>query len=463
MNLSPSTYATLYYAEPAPGTTVVDVEYAMLYPQVTLENSDLIDTVSCTTSTISMNFTTNFGFLSASQWPQTNLVLITNSDGCNSAQQRGVYMVNSYTTNSTALSLTFQVTAQTWSDVAETMEISYGTTVISTNTTSTLAPSCSSPVTPSTPTSTGGSISYADLTPEEKAIVALLTKNNTYDADGNLANTLPTSTGVSATPSAFDPNPDPAAQAALEDALQAAGLPSPGSMHNTTSLYLAGHCANGAYVPPATIFSKRNRVTARGNQTSFDPRRRYGLKQRDSNSNDENSESWWDDLWDVVCDDDVDEIIGAFNEDLEAYIDLVCALKEIYDDVTWAYNNRAAITCVLTGCYLNVPVSEYWQFSDIWDASFDVPPQTLARGSTGMISCVDCSLTISSFQIDGKVTVSLLDGTLLGAYIRPFVSWSGTVVMGMSSTGPFSGQWDYSFSSLSFPSPIVVENKFSIT
>jgi hypothetical protein len=433
----------------------------MLYLQVTLENSDLIDTITCTTGTISMNFTTSFGFLSASQWPQTNLVLITNIDGCNSAQQRGVYMVNSYTTNSTAFSITLQVTSQTWSDVAETMEISYGTTVVSSNTTSTLAPSCSSPVTPSTPTSTSGSISYADLTPEEKAIVALLTKNNTYDADGNLANTLPTSTGVPATPSAFNPNPDPAAQAALEDALQAAGLPSPGSMHNTTSLYLVGHCANGAYVPPATIFSKRNKVAARGNQTKF-PSHRYDLKQRDDND-DENSQSWWDDVWDVMCDDTVDDIIGIFDEDLEDYIELVCDLKEIYDDVTWAYNNRAAIKCVLTGCYMNVPVSEYWQFTESWYADFDVPPQTLAQGSTGTISCVDCSLTVSSLQFDGKVTVSLTDGSLLGAYLTPTVSWSGNVVMGMSSTGPFSGQWDYSFNSLSFPSPIVVANEFSIT
>jgi hypothetical protein len=61
MNLAVSNYATLYYAEPYPGTTIVQVEYAMNYPQITL-NSHLITAVSCIGITIAMTLASPFAF-----------------------------------------------------------------------------------------------------------------------------------------------------------------------------------------------------------------------------------------------------------------------------------------------------------------------------------------------------------------------------------------------------------------
>jgi hypothetical protein len=178
--LAPSYYATLYYAEPAPGTTIIEVEYAMTDPQVTLENSNLIET-TCTDSTITVTALTSAAFQIISKWPQTSFVLVTNSEGCNPATQRGVYSVVSSVSDETAMAVTLQVLPQTWLDVALTMEISYGTTSTA-PTPSCENPSVTSGASPSS--STGMDVSYANLTPQKKALVAFLTAGNTYDADG---------------------------------------------------------------------------------------------------------------------------------------------------------------------------------------------------------------------------------------------------------------------------------------
>jgi hypothetical protein len=191
VNLAPSDYATLYYAQPAPGTTVIEVEYAMLYPQVTLETTKQIDTVQCSGSTMKITFANQGAFSVANQWPQSNLILITNSAGCNPTTQRGVYKASSYTGSSLALTITLQVASTSWGAVSSTMEISYGIAKVSSASSVPFTPSCTaaSPYPAATSSSsevTGMYVSYADLTPEEKEIVAFLTKNNTYDSDGNI-------------------------------------------------------------------------------------------------------------------------------------------------------------------------------------------------------------------------------------------------------------------------------------
>lgn len=462
LNLALSNYATLYYAQPSPGTTVIEVEYHMTYPQVTLENSNQLDTVLCNGNTIILTMASLGPFQVVSLWPESNFVLITNSHGCNPATQRGVYLVTSFASDNTTLTATFQVTPQTWTDVAQTMEISYGTSAAGANANVPYTPSCtgaySSPTSSasSSPTSTSLAISYADLTPEEKALVAWLTRNNTYDANGNIAVSMPNATQQTATPSPYNPNPDPAQQAASEAALEAAGLPSPGSMFNTTQAAIGGHCSNGLYVPPTSkrslIFSQ---VAARQPRASPST-----IKKRDDNIDDE---TWWTYLWDVGCDDLVDEIIDALNEEVGAIIELICALKEIYDDVREAYDERAAIQCVLDSCYIDAPTSKYWDYTYSWDADFDVPAQPLVAGATGTVSCVDCSLSVSEVQFQGRVMVSLVSGEVQAAYMSPTVSWSANLVMGLSSTGPFSGSWDYSFPTLAFPGPVTVPGEFTIS
>ncbi|KAF5014457.1 hypothetical protein F66182_14552 [Fusarium sp. NRRL 66182] len=200
-------YATLYYAQPS-GSTIVQVVYTMLYPQVTLENSQDIDTVVCSGDDImTIVLSTKVAYNIVSQWPQSNLILITNTASCNSASQRGVYMVSSYTADESSLTVTLQISATTWADVSETMQISYGTGSTNSGSSVSYTPSCSAPIATSTSPSSATStdVSYTDLTPEEKKIVAYLTANNTYDDNGNIAVTMPAST-TSVTAPSYDPN-----------------------------------------------------------------------------------------------------------------------------------------------------------------------------------------------------------------------------------------------------------------
>jgi len=438
----------------------------MTYPQVTLENSNLIDPVVCSGNTLAITALTLGSYSAISSWPQTGLVLITNSATCNSADQRGVYLVTSYSVDSTSLTVTYTVTSQTWTDVAETMEVFYGTGVVSgSSTTVSYTPSCTASLpTASSSSTSAATISYADLTPEEKAVVAFLTQNTTYDANGNVANTVPPASGVVVTPPAFDPTQNATQQAAAEDALQAAGLPSPSSLHNQTGTSLAGYCFNGAYIPPSTTYSKRDVFGAMPKApSSLDPRRVY---RRDGIDD----ESWWDYLFEFVC--DINDAAGEAsdfsgeedNDPVGAIIDLICLMKEIFDDAEEAYENRGAIQCVLIYCWINVPPSEYWNFTYSWNANFDIPPQTLVESSVGTVSCVDCSLSVSEVQFEGSVMILMSSTPVLqAAYITPTVSWSANLVFGLEATAAWEGDWNYNYDPLYFPQPINVPGEFVIT
>lgn len=435
----------------------------MLYPQVTLENSQDIDTVVCSGDDImTIVLSTKVAYNIVSQWPQSNLILITNTASCNSASQRGVYMVSSYTADESSLTVTLQISATTWADVSETMQISYGTGSTNSGSSVSYTPSCSAPIATSTSPSSATStdVSYTDLTPEEKKIVAYLTANNTYDDNGNIAVTMPAST-TSVTAPSYDPNAasNLTGQAALEDALQAAGLPSPADLWGKTAYSLAGYCSNGEYVPPTTVYSKRDLPSAQ-----FSPvRRKDPMHVLAKRSDDINDESWWKYLWEAGCNDLVDEIIGAFDEEVGAIVELICAMKDLYDDVSEAYANRDAIKCAFTGCYLEETIATYWNYTYVWDTSFSIPAQNIITSSVGTVSCVDCALTISEVQFVGSVMIATSTGAIESAYMTPTLSWKADIVMGLDTTDAWSGEWDYSFPTLNFDDPITVPGEFTIT
>ncbi|PCG98545.1 Hypothetical protein PENO1_057580 [Penicillium occitanis (nom. inval.)] len=462
LNLPPSMYATLYYAQPS-GSIIVQVVYTMLYPQVTLENSQHIDTVTCSSGdTMTIVLSTKVAYSIVSQWPQSDLILITNTASCNSASQRGVYMVSSYTADESSLTVTLQIAATTWADVSETMQISYGTGSTNSGGSVSYTPSCSAPIATSTsPTSaTSTDVSYVDLTPEEKEIVAYLTANNTYDANGNIAVIMPASTTGVTAPS-YDPRAasNSTEQAALEDALQAAGLPSPSDLWGQTANNLAGYCSNGVYVPPTTVYSKRHLpFTQVGPVRRKDPR--HVLAKR---SGDINDESWWKDLWEVGCNDLLDQLIEAIDEEVGEIIELICDMKELYDDVSEAYANRDAIKCVFTGCYLEETIATYWNYTYVWDTGFSIPAQNIITSSVGTVSCVDCALTISEVQFVGSVMIATSTGAIESAYMSPTLSWKADIVMGLDTTDAWSGEWDYAFPTLNFDDPITVPGEFTIT
>jgi hypothetical protein len=82
---------------------------------------------------------------------------------------------------------------------------------------------------------------------------------------------MPNVTQQTAGPSPFGATADPAEQAALEDALEAAGLPPPGSMYNNTQASLAGYCSNGVYIPPKkrSIYAQVNAPQSRAPRSNI--------------------------------------------------------------------------------------------------------------------------------------------------------------------------------------------------
>lgn len=444
----------------------------MKFPQVTLEDSNQVSTASCMTfGTIVVTVSNQQAFLVMSNWPSSNFVVVTNSNGCNPMNQRGVYLVSSYILDSKARTATLQVITQTWTDVANTMEVSYGTSVSGSNANLPLTPSCTPAQASATPTSTPSSsgISYADLTPEEKGVVAFLMKDNVYDANNNIIAPMPPILQQPAIPPPFDPNPDPAQQAATEDAFKEAGLPSPGTIHDATTSALAGHCANNAYVPATSRRDLFALTNAPQSPSLVALRRSLGrdLTERDwtmlMKREGIDDETWWKWVWEIGCNEVFGAVVEALDEDAGALLELICKLKELYDSVHDAYEQRDAIKCALNGCVFQLPPSTYWDYTYSWNAKYTIPPQTLASSTVGTISCVDCSLTVSEIKFQGRVMIVLSTGEIQSAYMTPTVSWTGNLVMGMVSTGAFSGSWNYNFNQLAFPGPVTVPNEFTIS
>ncbi|KAL2845880.1 hypothetical protein BJY01DRAFT_247487 [Aspergillus pseudoustus] len=470
LNLAASKYATLYYAGQA-GSAVVEVIYHMKYPQVTLENSDLIDSVTCGANSITLTLGSQAAYNMVTQWPTSNLILVTNADTCNSDSQRGVYMVQGYTGDESSLTVTLSVFATNWADVSDTMEVSYG--VGTTNPTGTTAASQKTACSAEYPsaTSTDGSVSYADLTPEQKDIVAYLTQNTTYNDDGSIGKSLEPVIANDTTATLNPGSSNSTEQAALEDALQSAGLPSADDMWQKTTSELEGHCSNGVWVPPTTVYTKRSSspvrtlgaspvLRNRSRATSRSPNPRSLLLRRDGDVDDK---SWWEYLWDIGCNDIFGAIIGAFSEEAGDMIELICKLKDLYDSVEEAYENRDAIKCVLQTCYIEQVVAQYWDYTYAWKVDASIPAQNLVTSSRGTISCVDCSLSVSELKFVGRVRIATQSGAVESAYMTPTMSWTGNLVMGLKASSAWSGQWQYAFDPVEFDTPVSVPGEFTIT
>jgi hypothetical protein len=159
-------------------------------------------------------------------------------------------------------------------------------------------------------------------------------------------------------------------------------------MLSATQNALAGQCSNGGI----------NSASA-AKRGSFDFPVRFPqspvpismLLRRDETED----ETWWQWVWDVACDDLVDTLLDAINEDIGAMIELICAVKDLYDDASEMYQDRAAFGCANSGCYYNQPPSTYWDYTASWTVQMGIPPGPIVSSNGGSISCVDCSLAVS--------------------------------------------------------------------
>ena len=94
------------------------------------ENPVYLSEATCSENTITTMVADKFAYLLVTNWPQSGFIIITNSDSCNTKTQRGVYLVNNHTVDSSSSVFTFNVTVADWASVSENMTISYGTTFL---------------------------------------------------------------------------------------------------------------------------------------------------------------------------------------------------------------------------------------------------------------------------------------------------------------------------------------------
>lgn len=324
-NLTPSKTATLNYAQLDPGNCAVSLVFDMLYHQVTLEDSSHVAEVACTDSSVTITLAGQDSFSIAQGWPQTDFVIVTNSQGCNPGNERGVYLVRGSVVSPNKLAVTLQVEAQTWKDVAVEMQINYGTVVQNSSSTSvpytfactsayphpvsslhsalsTVALTSSSSTSAST---TSAPTASPTLVVGEKAfeLYQFLLNNAKRDEDGNIVAQLPVVPKQTIEVPEQDPfNGDPALQAQLDDVLAAKGLSRPQDLFDQAKDGLSQGAAASCGAPPSpTVSSKR----------SIDDILR--LNARDDEQ---------PDGWDIACDD----LIKTFTGDLG---ELVCAGKDI--------------------------------------------------------------------------------------------------------------------------------------
>ncbi|CAO2653397.1 Nn.00g028080.m01.CDS01 [Neocucurbitaria sp. VM-36] len=93
--LVPANVLSLYYVEQSPGTLskIDTVTLASGAKGILLEDISTVDSVTCSGSTISITFTDSVSAATARSWAAGTL-LFTLADGCNTASERGVYLVN---------------------------------------------------------------------------------------------------------------------------------------------------------------------------------------------------------------------------------------------------------------------------------------------------------------------------------------------------------------------------------
>jgi hypothetical protein len=278
-NLSPSMNAALNYAQPPPGYRAVSLLFDMIYPQVTLENSQYVSSVACSSASIIVTVSSQDAFAILQQWPQSNFVVITNSQGCNPSSERGVYLVQNATPNSSGLSITLQVTATTFKDVAEEMTIKYGTIVSTTGSSSMpFTSSCTSYYAhpSSTPTGSGAASTTAGIQASNSSMTtttapawptgisgdALELQQDILsalpgDGKGNYLVSIAPVMNATVEVSPYNPN-DTDTQSALEAALEGVGMDPPDATIDAINNALdAASSGNGA-CPKTNLTSKRS-------------------------------------------------------------------------------------------------------------------------------------------------------------------------------------------------------------
>lgn len=134
-NLSPANAQTLYYAERLPGTYAMSIRaiFSSSDKAILLENIATAGNPTCDSNQIIVNFADSGSANIAKTWP-AGTILITSTDSCNTAEERGVYVISKASgvtppgrrIRATSNVVTFTVTKSSLKDIADELDISYG-------------------------------------------------------------------------------------------------------------------------------------------------------------------------------------------------------------------------------------------------------------------------------------------------------------------------------------------------
>lgn len=406
--------------------TSANITFSMVYPAIALEHTSLVSQVSCSSLYLTLVANSHAAYNAINAWPDQDVALITKSTGCNSDAERGVYLITATSSNASSSTFTFRIRNVTWTDVATTMEVSYGTINRPRCTDSSASPTAFSPTYTNSP-------SYDDLSEPARQIVDYISSRITRDDSGNILLYTPPQTNL--TMAAQDYQPDNTTlQNALADALDAAGLDSPEDLIAQARDSLGGSCG-------ASNGSGSNSTSTNATEASAPQKRnlyrRFG----------------WDDAWDIGCSD----LVGAFTGDVG---EAVCDAKDVYD-------SRDAIACLFSSCYTQVsnppPPSYMYDFLYSWTASFFFPRNSavVSFSDGSALNCIDCSYTISELKIQGKITAVLATGEIKGAAITVSENSVANMYFGLNTRNALSYNWAGALSTSNLDS-ITVQNVFNI-
>ncbi|RDW58590.1 hypothetical protein BP6252_13066 [Coleophoma cylindrospora] len=466
-NWTPSTVALLDYAEPSGlGTTAVSLRFQMLVPQVTLENiADIVD-VTCANQIITLLLRNEDALARSNQWPQINLVLITNHAGCNPVDERGVYLVKGFTSVLDSLSIVLNVFMVGWKDVAESMKISYGnivtdispqpaytstvtsyyyesSTMISTtyltiiassalsSTISTISEASTTTIPSALSSSHATTQSTSDITAPTHSITnnglpVVFTGPITLDAaalqvfksitaglKANEAETILGDLGPQATQSAsliqarFDPT-DTSQQAVLGNALLAAGLMSFDELFNSLSAVL-GNFTNAKL------------------RVRMDAERHARLRRA--------GYSFADFLNSLTVDE-----CNAF----------AITLLPTATDLCNSVDGLNALFCLGTGC-----VNDLTHPPAVMQAPFDYTNRIALPGfsdpaivysnrdASTTIQCVDCQLSISRLNLHGEIEIRLSDAGIQASTVTVTQDSVASLKLKLKTLSADTGRWDY--------------------
>ena len=463
-NLVPSLETTLNYAEKQPGTKAASLLVSMVYPQVTLENSDLVS-VTCAEGSVTVQASSlEVQQYIMSNWPSSGLVLFTNFEGCNNETSRGIFRTTaSYATMGTN-AITFSVTVETYSTIASEVAIKYGTVKYpspsAAPSTTQYYSTCSETGTATVPaTGTASTTGAAQTTLSEgaKALYDALMDAVQYNDDGNMVMHPQNLQDVELTPNPYDPdNTDD--QAALEDKFREWGLDDPSSLGAQGASGAKGVCG------PPTKTTTTTSVPAR---RSIPKARRSSIGSFFTNAVSSLSPKLakrlsWDDVTGVACDDLVGDIVGEASEGAGAALGLACAGNDLYQ-------NRDGLSCFLTGCYTTTTIITYYtpppatqyNFDYSWKLTYPALKQAVRYQGAKTLSCDNCGFAISNIQFSGQIVINMTAGIIKEATITAGISGDASMVAGLKTDGAWSGSWDYTYSNSDLGA-ITLDNAFNI-